>query len=81
MTHNMEKVEIMNAFFVLVFGSKTGLQKCQALETRRRDAIQKEPYRLKKWTHMNLLRFNKDKCKVHLNQGNPRHVQTSKIIH
>lgn len=28
------KAEILNAFFTLVFTSKTGLQKCQTLETR-----------------------------------------------
>lgn len=31
---DVEKAEILNAFFTLVFTSKTGLQKCQTLETR-----------------------------------------------
>lgn len=30
----MEKAEILNAFFISVFASKTGLQKCQTLETK-----------------------------------------------
>lgn len=31
---DVEKAEILNAFFTLAFTSKTGLQKCQTLETR-----------------------------------------------
>jgi len=39
-----------------------------------RGALQMDLDRLGRWTHGNLMKFSKAKCKVlHLGQGNPKH--------
>jgi len=39
-----------------------------------KDAIQRDPNRLERWVHDNLMKFSKAKCKIlHLDWGNPKH--------